>query len=415
MNPDIYTYGFDNSLVKPIESTATPLLYDAVGSQIPGQTINVSGLIAGAANTIYNVDPTRGMWMGHALFDNAPFAVNMQGEMRAASGIFQNVNLLNSFTAGAAIAANDALYLDGYQSDGGVTLDTNGNGTGTGDGSGNATLTAVTVGNNSNRILVVSLYVHNAAGSGATVSYAGSPCTVIDKVQMPTAGGWVYTVNLVAPTTGANNLTVAGMPATTQYRYHYASYYNARQTSQPDGHAATTGTTAVSASVTPTTAGSLFWGFTFDQDSTSALSASGIPNNQSSGATLFQGISGDNGNVTIVQQQTVTATGTAPNRVAAFAVSIAPYTTAVPSVKPTNATTNSTSLFFIGFARSSASVGSSILVYLSGLVPGFTALTFGSFYYLSNSNGAIATTPGTTTRKVGQATSATTLLLTNIW
>ena len=96
-------------------------------------------------------------------------------------------NASKSYTAGSAVTANDALYLDGYQSDGGVKFDTKVSGNATSDGSGNATVTTpITVGSNSNRILLLFLFVNSATASGATASWSGAAMTQIDTVQMPT-------------------------------------------------------------------------------------------------------------------------------------------------------------------------------------------------------------------------------------
>ncbi len=70
---------------------------------------------------------------------------------------------------------------------------------------------------------------------------------------------------------------------------------------------------------------------------------------------------------------------------------------------------------FIGFAGGAITAGSSGQVVIGGEITGLSGLTRGSQYYLSDTAGQISTTPGTNTRKVGIATSSTTLLITNIW
>jgi len=70
---------------------------------------------------------------------------------------------------------------------------------------------------------------------------------------------------------------------------------------------------------------------------------------------------------------------------------------------------------FIGFAASAISEGSAGTVYVGGVIGGFTGLTVGSQYYLSNTTGTISTSAGTTSRKVGIAVSTTELLITNLW
>jgi hypothetical protein len=84
-------------------------------------------------------------------------------------------------------------------------------------------------------------------------------------------------------------------------------------------------------------------------------------------------------------------------------------------VYKSSALATSTSNPFIGFVTATTSAGSQVPILIAGETTGITGLTPGSFYYLSDTAGAISTTAGTVTRKCGIATSASTLLLTNIW
>lgn len=69
---------------------------------------------------------------------------------------------------------------------------------------------------------------------------------------------------------------------------------------------------------------------------------------------------------------------------------------------------------FIGFATAAISAGAAGTVAEVGETT-MSALTQGAQYYLSDTAGAIATSAGTNSRKVGIATSSTTILITNIW
>jgi len=66
---------------------------------------------------------------------------------------------------------------------------------------------------------------------------------------------------------------------------------------------------------------------------------------------------------------------------------------------------------FIGFATESVSSTESCLVNIGGLDDSQTGLTVGVTYYLSNTSGAIATSAGSQSRKVGLAVSASELLI----
>jgi hypothetical protein len=68
-------------------------------------------------------------------------------------------------------------------------------------------------------------------------------------------------------------------------------------------------------------------------------------------------------------------------------------------------------LEFIGFAISNAINNGSITVQFSGIVSGFTGLTIGAYYFLSDTVGTIQATAGTYRMYLGKALSATTLLI----
>lgn len=72
-------------------------------------------------------------------------------------------------------------------------------------------------------------------------------------------------------------------------------------------------------------------------------------------------------------------------------------------------------VFFHGFAVSNSTVGNDIIVQFGGIVTGFSGLSIGENYYVSDTRGTIQTSAGSTSLKVGIALSATKLLLTNIW
>ena len=81
----------------------------------------------------------------------------------------------------------------------------------------------------------------------------------------------------------------------------------------------------------------------------------------------------------------------------------------------TDASTTAESDTFLGFVKEDTSSDDTIVIQISGEVGGFTGLTPGKQYYLSETAGQITDTAPTIARKVGIATSSTTLLITNIW
>lgn len=66
---------------------------------------------------------------------------------------------------------------------------------------------------------------------------------------------------------------------------------------------------------------------------------------------------------------------------------------------------------FIGFAVTDGSDGNPCTIQHHGIVAGFSGLTEGAKYYLSDTPGAISSTPGTYPRLVGIAISATQILI----
>lgn len=328
-------------------------------------------------------------------------------------------NVSKIFTAAESIAANDALYLDGYQSDGGPTLDTSTSNSGTSDGSGNLTITTpITIGSNSNRLLIFCLKCSSATATGVTATWNGTSMTG-SRVQIPGGGLQTYLFYLIAPTTGAHNIVLASLTATETVSYTVHSYYNMKQSGQPDastnGSIANPPGTFVGVSLTPVTNGSLMFAMAVDADRTDGT-VTGIPNNNRSstigGATL---ISGDNGPINIINSQTVTMSDGGSGRKLINLFMFAPATTAVPAVRKASSVSTTKSAAFIGFASAIATAGNNVTVITDGTVSGFSGLTFGLQYYLNDTSGTIGTSAGSVTRKVGIAVATTALKITNIW
>lgn len=70
---------------------------------------------------------------------------------------------------------------------------------------------------------------------------------------------------------------------------------------------------------------------------------------------------------------------------------------------------------FIGFATASIASGVAGTPTVGGTATGLSGLTAGTQYYLGDTRGAIASSAGTNTRKVGIGMSSTSILVTNIW
>ena len=89
------------------------------------------------------------------------------------------------------------------------------------------------------------------------------------------------------------------------------------------------------------------------------------------------------------------------------------FSTSTGQVLKTDADAVITTFDFIGFAQFGQTItsGNAINVQTDGLVYGFTGLTTGTVYYVSNVAGGISTSAGTNSYKIGRAISPTTLLI----
>ncbi len=99
---DIYSLGFDAGLERDLPEIQSNVVYDSIADQTPAQVVTLGGIMAGAANTFVAIDPTKGLWLGNATFENAPFRVNMDGEVVATSG-----NFSGQFTIGGTTVTID--------------------------------------------------------------------------------------------------------------------------------------------------------------------------------------------------------------------------------------------------------------------------------------------------------------------
>ena len=80
-------------------------------------------------------------------------------------------------------------------------------------------------------------------------------------------------------------------------------------------------------------------------------------------------------------------------------------------VYKTDASTTLGTTHYIGFAQAAISSVATGVIQVSGIWDGFSGLTPGAQYFLSDTPGAISTTAGTVSKKIGRALSATTLLI----
>jgi hypothetical protein len=163
---------------------------------------------------------------------------NTWGGQNAASSIMASFSLASNGTAG-------------------ITYDNSKDGGN--NGSSTASLTySYNVGSGPNRLLVVNLTGDTSADDISSVTYAGTPMTLAGKVHAP-SDHWQYLYYLLNPPSGSNNVVItAGSPH--DLISQAASWYNVKQSAQPD--AFTTNTvaatnTSITTSLTTVANGSL--------------------------------------------------------------------------------------------------------------------------------------------------------------
>lgn len=314
--------------------------------------------------------------------------------------------VVSAMTAGASISTGKPVVVLPFPA-ADVTFDTKLSANGS---SANTLTQAFTVASNSNRILIVAVASQGTSVHISGVTYAG--VALANKVEVGSLGSagdnriayWY----LVAPTTGTNNL-IFTTTGTTTLHFNIYSYYNVAQTSVPE--ASTSGTSGggtASASLAPLTNGGLILGATYD----GTPSGGAYTNNLLSNSTIS---SGDSGVLYPPAPQTMSETGGSNNN-AVILISLQPVAAGATARVYTSSsaqavTTNS----FIGFAQTGVTVGQTVSVLTDGIDTNQSGLTVGAQYYLNDTSGNIGSSAGTVSRKVGIATSATSILVTNIW
>jgi hypothetical protein len=314
--------------------------------------------------------------------------------------------ILNTYTAGETLVAGNAVYIKDYPANT-VTYDTSGAYTTT----ASSMTQAFTVGNNSNRILIVAIGV-GSAQTVTAVTYNGVAMTSLFSNSNDDSVMSYSLYYLLAPATGSNNLVITAS-ASTNIRTQVYSYYNAAQQAPEtsNGNGANNNGTA-SASLTNLTARAIMF-FMVSSRGIGAPSGTAYQNNILT--TYFY--TGDSGEVTPIQSKTISRQADNSGfstQCRIYSIAAATTNTA-ERVYKTSASQAQTSDSFIGFSNGSASVTNSVTVINEGAVTGLSGLSTASKYYLSNTSGDISSSAGTVTRKIGISTSATSLLITNIW
>lgn len=324
-----------------------------------------------------------------------------------------------SLPAGETITAGQAVYLGYYQTGSAISYDNKNIFSDSWSGTSTPISNSFTVGNNSNRILVVSFgsdFSSGGVGSVASISYGGVPMTPLQSSSAGIEGGLFYLVN---PTVGANNLTYtvtsAGGGYTGRIAVQVYSIYNATYSTS---NKAVTSQTSIT-EVIPTYGDCIGFAFKGGAPGSATQTSSELPNNNQSGNDTRLGyFSGMSDIIDVGGSSSITFNpGTYSTYDQIYSISFtpvnAPTTGYAKLATASNAYLGTTDRYvkFLGFATTSASVTQTVYIKTDGYVSGLSGLSTNSLYYLSNTKGAVATSAGTNSKKIGIALSATTLLM----
>lgn len=290
---------------------------------------------------------------------------------------------------------------------------------GTGSTAGTATL-AMNVGNNSNRLIVVFVSC-GLGGNGNTwtpnCAYNGVAMTKDQQIGTTFNGSPASSWHLFAPATGNNNITVDFSSAgggTVGYTITAYSFYNVDQIAI-DGSASASATTQ---NYTPSNTGALL--VTCVMATSSPTGGVNMQNNQQSQTRTGSELShftGDSGIVGSPVISTISATGgsqiftTGLKPASSASYGYAVKTTATTPTNGVNSDRYNSTVGFVTSVTNGGIVGETATIQIGGVVTGLSSLVPLATYYVSDTGGAISTTAGTNSKKIGVALTTTTLLI----
>lgn len=420
-----FNYAADTGAANAYVVTLTPALgayaagvlvqFKATNANTTASTVNVNGLGVktikklGGSTDLVSGDIAAGMIV-ELEYDGTNFIMlnPVANAPLTAGSLASNVGA--TFLAGENLTAGQAVSGYYYQSDGGITYDAKTTNNGSVTSAGGTVSFSHTVANQSNRMLV--LYVNVAAASGTvptpTVTYNSVSMSAV-RTETTASQNKLFSFTLAAPSTGANNIVIT-LSASAQTNYvssAVTSYYNVSAVENSTGATAATvayGTPGLGVVLTSAQA-----------NTSGASSANNNTNYQDSGANTQARITAADSGVAFTTSS-ATVTYTAGSMITV--IGLTPFTTPTygyvvksSAATPTNGVNLNKYTTFAGFAQSTVSAGASVTVTTDAGVTGLSGLTPLATYYLADTAGTIATTAGTNSKKVGFATSATTLLM----
>lgn len=250
-------------------------------------------------------------------------------------------------------------------------------------------------------------------GAGAITSATANGTAMTQAVTTSSTNTDIYVYYFVATSTNPINLTFDLTTAGNKALYDCGMYAGTLTTDFFDASSTGSGAGNASASATATAGYDMAFGIGGGFNT--------LNNSVSSGYDQFgtgnrMGAVGDTANVhnastTGSQSFTISNTnsGTADAAIALF------KSASTTGARLTLAKNEDTADGFIGFANAAGTINTLGNIIVAGDSDVMTGLTAGVRYYLSDTAGAVSTTAGTVSRKVGIAASSTDMIISNIW
>jgi len=331
--------------------------------------------------------------------------------------------LKSTFLAGENITAGNLVSATYYQADGGVTFNTSTTNSGNlGIASSNVTAN-LTIGNNTNRVLIVAVGVQNTAGNSTltTPTFNGQALTLLSGSESSASSHKLFYV-LFNPTVGAGslNINISSTGNNCFWSVALSSYYNVAQTLDGSLTSTSGGTGTITNTFTPTVEGAVVVSAVIGTSS-AGTNLSGTANMQAnqvyaSGSSEGKALIGDS---KVIPKKSLSISGTNSSHTAIVAsVGLAPITAPTYGyVKKTTAAalTNAGEInsidSVIGFAETSVSTGASVVVDTNGVYSGLSSLIPLQPYYASDTPGAVSLTAGSQSKKIGNSISTSSVYI----
>lgn len=268
----------------------------------------------------------------------------------------------------------------------------------------------ITVGSGANEALFVTVATQGGPLTAGTATVDGAAMQLVASYDRGGASlRYDYVFSKVGVAAGSRTISVSGsFGGSTNMTIYAASYFGVNQTTPSD--ATTTG--AVS-SISVTTLQDGAWAGYISANSGGAV-ISCAPTQRSADNNATPSCYSDSG-APVSPAGSISGSYSSGTKTesAMIAFTIVPATAPYYGFDWTSAGTAATSSAYIGFITSNTTKGSLGAVTTAGQLAGFTGLTTGAVYYLSNTLGAISTSAGSVSHKIGVALSDTVLLLSN--